>query len=393
VQSLSALHELGQLRPLPLHTYGAQLGWPPAPALRGEHVPTLPAELQTAQPPVHAVLQHTPSTQLPEVHWFPAVHAVPSVRFGAHAPVWQKCVAAHCASELQVAGHAVLAPLHENGAQLGLPALSAGSSVHVPTEPPTLHALHAPVHALSQHTESTHRPLTHALPALQACPFGSFGTHAPAWQKRPAAHCASVVHVVGHAAEVPLQTCAPHDGVPGLPSGAGAHVPGVPRSQRSHAPPHAESQHTPSAQLPDWHSVPSVHEAPGPFRPTHAIAVHVAPAAHWPAPEPVHDVAHDAPVPLHRYGAHDGEPTAVAGRFVHVPTEPAALHALQGPAHAEVQHTPSAQNPDWHAAPLVHALPAASRGTQAPIEQKCVAAHCASAVQPVGHALVRPSQT
>jgi hypothetical protein len=39
-----------------------------------EQVPAEPATLQASQAPAQAVLQQTPSTQLPEPHWLAAVH-------------------------------------------------------------------------------------------------------------------------------------------------------------------------------------------------------------------------------------------------------------------------------------------------------------------------------
>jgi hypothetical protein len=210
-----------------LQRNGLQLGDPPLPAARAEHVPTEPAALHSAQLPVHAELQHTPSAQKPEVHWTAVVHAAPSPDFGTHAPVWQKCVASHCASEVHEVGQAELAPLQVNGAHDGLPCTSAGCSVHVPIEAARLHALHEPRHVLLQHTPSTHSPLTHALPPPQPCPLRSFEMHAPAEQKRPAAQSASPVQVIGQAALAPLHTNAPHDGEPPLPCGDGAQVPGV----------------------------------------------------------------------------------------------------------------------------------------------------------------------
>jgi hypothetical protein len=47
-------------------------------------VPALPARLQALQVPVHAVLQQYPSTQKPDVHWFPAVHGWPLPFWGRH---------------------------------------------------------------------------------------------------------------------------------------------------------------------------------------------------------------------------------------------------------------------------------------------------------------------
>ena len=61
------------------------------------------------------------------------------------------------------------------------------------------------------------------------------------------------MHVVGHEVATPLQTYGAQLGLPALPADAIVHVPGV-RSQRSHPPPlHADEQHTPDAQKPDWH--------------------------------------------------------------------------------------------------------------------------------------------
>jgi hypothetical protein len=59
------------------------------PAATGLHVPTLPATLQASHAPSQAVLQHTPSTQLPLPHWLAAPHAPPGVFFGTHAPASQ----------------------------------------------------------------------------------------------------------------------------------------------------------------------------------------------------------------------------------------------------------------------------------------------------------------
>ena len=53
------------------------------------HVPTLPGRLHASQaPPLQAVLQHTPSTQLPLRHWLFAVQATAPF-FGTHAPASQ----------------------------------------------------------------------------------------------------------------------------------------------------------------------------------------------------------------------------------------------------------------------------------------------------------------
>jgi hypothetical protein len=50
-------------------------------------------------------------------------------------------------------------------------------------------------------------------------------------------------------------------------------------------------------------------------------------------------------------GEHEGAPVAPAGRILQVPSEvapKATVQASQLPEHAELQQTPSAQNPDAH---------------------------------------------
>ena len=44
-----------------------------------EQVPTLPARLQEAHPPLQAVSQQTPPTQKPIEHWLFDVHDIPPV--------------------------------------------------------------------------------------------------------------------------------------------------------------------------------------------------------------------------------------------------------------------------------------------------------------------------
>jgi hypothetical protein len=52
-------------------------------------VPTLPETSQAWHWPPQAVLQQTPSTQLPLPHWLAAVHAPPLASLGTHAPALQ----------------------------------------------------------------------------------------------------------------------------------------------------------------------------------------------------------------------------------------------------------------------------------------------------------------
>ena len=57
------------------------------PVATGLHVPTLPVWLQESQALPQAVLQHTPSTQLPLPHWLAALHTAPLVSFATQAPL------------------------------------------------------------------------------------------------------------------------------------------------------------------------------------------------------------------------------------------------------------------------------------------------------------------
>jgi hypothetical protein len=49
-----------------------------------------------------------------------------------------------------------------------------------------------------------------------------------------------------------------------------------------------------------------------------------------------------------------------------VPAFPVTSHASHSPPQAALQHTPSAQMPDVHETPVVHALPFPTLGTQIP---------------------------
>ena len=75
----------GQLAAAPLHTYGVHDGLPVAPAGALVQVPTPPSppvRLQASQAPAQALLQHTPSTQLPLEHSTAAEQGVPAGKVG-----------------------------------------------------------------------------------------------------------------------------------------------------------------------------------------------------------------------------------------------------------------------------------------------------------------------
>ena len=145
-------------------------------------MPTFPGRTQESQAPPQAVLQHTPSTQLPLPHWLAAEQAPPLVFFGAQVPASQKLPELHCESLVQVLGQLAEEPLQTKAPHEGEPALPATTGLHVPTLPATLQASHEPPQAVLQHTPSTHWPLPHWLVPVQVPPFVFFGTHAPALQ-------------------------------------------------------------------------------------------------------------------------------------------------------------------------------------------------------------------
>ena len=76
-------------------------------------MPTEPARLQASQaPPLHVVLQQTPSTQLPLPHSLVAEQVAPLVFFGTQAPALQKLPLLHWASVVQAEGQEADEPLH-----------------------------------------------------------------------------------------------------------------------------------------------------------------------------------------------------------------------------------------------------------------------------------------
>ena len=97
----------------PLHTPShpvplpSQRGLPAAGApATGEQVPALPATAHDSHCPVHAELQHTPSTQNEERHCSSPEHACPGVPLARHFPsVVQKLPAMHSLADAQLLRH------------------------------------------------------------------------------------------------------------------------------------------------------------------------------------------------------------------------------------------------------------------------------------------------
>jgi hypothetical protein len=86
------------------------------PAGTFEHVPALPVSAQDRQVPVHAVAQHTPCAQLPELHSAAAVHAAP-LGFLPQLIIAQVLGATQSALVAQVVRQAPPVP-HWNGSQV-----------------------------------------------------------------------------------------------------------------------------------------------------------------------------------------------------------------------------------------------------------------------------------
>jgi hypothetical protein len=166
------VHIVGHVASVPPHTYGAQVGLPPLPAGSTMHAP---AEQFPHAP--HAVLQHTPDTQLPDVHWSVAVQVELLACLGVHCPPLQYAFEAQFASVVQLPGQSGLEPPHRNGAHDGLPAVPEARFVHVP-----LAQLPQGPHVVLQHTPPTQLPLVHWSAVVHVALFVSLGMHAPPLQ-------------------------------------------------------------------------------------------------------------------------------------------------------------------------------------------------------------------
>jgi len=284
---------IGAHAPAPLHVCAPMHSFAGSePLVMFEHVPTEPALLHAWQSPLHAELQQFPSTQKPLWH----------SAFSMHGPL---TMSPHAPAPLQLVD-----PAHSFAGSV-----FAGTLVHVPRLPVTLHAWQVVPHAVLQQYPSTQLALTQSVATAHVSPLAFL--HAPAEHTCVPAHSLS--------GSEPVVTL-PH--VPLLP-------PVFAAEHAWHVPEHAFAQHTPSTQNVLVHSAACVHAAP------------TAKSAHAPAPlqavAPTHSLAGSLPFAM----------------FEHVPTEPARLHAAHVPAHAVLQHTPSTQLPLTHSAPSEQAAPIA----------------------------------
>jgi hypothetical protein len=210
------------------------------------------------QLPAQPVLQHTPSTQLPLVHWLPAVHAVPFVSFGTHEPAGQWLPATQS-----------LSWVHDVGQDVE-PHMYAPHEVSV-----TVRQTPAPSQVRAGvNVDTVHDWPTQVVPAGQR-------RHAPAPSHVPSSPQLNVV-------------CCGHSLPGSVPAVIGRHRPlAAPVIVPTHAVQpavHAVSQHTPSTQLPLAHSVPAAHTVPLVFGVTHTLPIQDPPGAQ--SVFAVHDVLH-----------------------------------------------------------------------------------------------------
>ena len=180
LQSASTLH--ARMQPsVPLHSVRAHS---PAGSVRvatGAQVPTLPATLHASQAPLHAVAQHTPSTQRLPRHSASCAHAWPFAFCPTHAPPTQAALALQSALEPHGEAQAP-APLHCERPHSDCGSSPAACGEQAPSRPARLHAWHVPLHAPSQHTPSTHCPEPHSPAPAQAAALDFFAVQLPCAQ-------------------------------------------------------------------------------------------------------------------------------------------------------------------------------------------------------------------
>lgn len=115
---------------VPSHAARGPCGWP----LTGLHVPSEPATSQASHCPAHALSQHTPSVQIPEVQSVAFVQAPPFALLTQRPPV-QLAPTAQSWSVLHDVPHLTVAVMHWNGAQLVATGVHAPAGLHVAAAP------------------------------------------------------------------------------------------------------------------------------------------------------------------------------------------------------------------------------------------------------------------
>jgi hypothetical protein len=236
-----------------------------------EQVPALPGRLHASHVPPQALLQHTPSTQLPDAQVRPAVQAVPFGVLAVHTPPAQWLPLLQSASALH--GLAQEAPPPQKARPHSLAgSVCAGTRLQVPALPGRLHARQVPVQPPSQHTPSTQLPEAHSAAAAQDSPSPRLLAHVPALQK-------AVGLQSGWSAQperqllLPPHQVTPHSPAGSRPAGTALHVPSFPVTlQASQVPAQPLLQQTPSTQDADAHWTAAVQDSPSTLRATHAPA-------------------------------------------------------------------------------------------------------------------------
>jgi len=229
----SAVQPEAQAAEVPEQRAGKQPVEPTSEAVRSVQVPAVSGEdglaKQVSHGPSQAVLQQTPSAQNPLVHSLPEAQAAPVAlmawqvpaeqvpeahspfpaqgcplaRRGAQVPVSQNAVSLQSAEVEQEIRHAP-APSQRASPHSPKSVAEAGTGLQEPSIAGTLHATQSPVHALPQHTPSTHASEP-AQPSVEAqgWPAAPLGVQRLLLQKKPDAHWALEVHAVGQSDEPP----------------------------------------------------------------------------------------------------------------------------------------------------------------------------------------------
>jgi len=372
--------------PRPSHLpFWPQLAWPwsaqnvagaAVPAATGAHVP-VPDRLHALQGPHEAEPQHTPSTQLPLMHWAPAVHTRPfflSAQLCAPAVPWHVKGATQSPSPVHVVLHAVepqtygeqlagvgvahepvpvqfemgvdIEPEHEGLPQLTLAAASshAPAPLQLPVLPQGGAAGQRACGSASPEPTAAHEP---ALPVMLHAwhrPHVEAPQHTPSTQKLPVRQSEVAAHVW------PRRFLLPHRFVFGSQMLGARQSPSVVHAALQAAVPlHMKGAHAivdAAWQLPTpSHERACVSVAPAAG---HDGATHSVPGAkkrHEPLPSQRPSVPQlAAPWFLHvPCGSVEPLPT-----FVHTPIVPGSAQDSQEPLQVELQHTPCAQNFDRH---------------------------------------------
>jgi hypothetical protein len=160
---------------------------PPLPHWHWLFTQSLPAGAHSASAQQIPAKQEPPQQTCPAPHWLAFVQAeqVPLRQIGSGLLHWP--LSQH---SWHVPAQQMLPPPH---------VAPSASVVQVPTDPPRLHAWHAPSQAVSQQTPSTQKPERHCPLLPHGSPSGKSSVQCPASQKEPGTHSASSLQLVAQA--------------------------------------------------------------------------------------------------------------------------------------------------------------------------------------------------